>query len=106
MPQELRPWVKWLTLITGHLGQLGRAGLFLLVSVLMWRALDGSESPDPNEKEKNTIGRAFTQLQARPLPTPWHCMVQPRLCFVGQLRMAATCVVVGKPAHRRDHLRG
>jgi hypothetical protein len=64
LTQELRPWVKWLTLITGHLGALGRAGLFLLVSVLMWRALDGSESPDPNEKEKNTIGRAFTQLQA------------------------------------------
>ena len=65
--QELRPWVKWLTLITGHLGALGRAGLFLLVSVLMWRALDGSETTNPDEKEKNTIGRAFTQLQARRL---------------------------------------
>jgi hypothetical protein len=62
--QELRPWVKWLTLITGHLGALGRAGLFLLVSVLMWRALDGNDTPDPTAKEKNTIGRAFTQLQA------------------------------------------
>lgn len=55
--------MKWLTLITGHLGALGRAGLFLLVSVLMWRALDGSETTNPAEKEKNTIGRAFTQLQ-------------------------------------------
>ena len=56
--------MKWLVLITGHLGALGRAGLFLLVSVLMWRALDGTETPNPDEKEKNTIGRAFTQLQA------------------------------------------
>lgn len=64
MVQELRTWVKWLVLITGHLGALGRAGLFLLVSVLMWRALDGTETPNPDEKEKNTIGRAFTQLQA------------------------------------------
>lgn len=62
--------MKWLTLITGHLGALGRAGLFLLVSVLMWRALEGTEtSPTDSEEEKNTIGRAFTQLQASLYPT-------------------------------------
>lgn len=57
--------MKWTVLACGHLGALGRAGLFLLVSVLMWRALDGDDDSDgPNDK--NTIGRAFSQLQVRP----------------------------------------
>jgi hypothetical protein len=60
--KELRPWVKWLVLTAGHVGQLGRFGLFLLVSILMWRALEGKGTS--NNQDQNTIGRALSQLQS------------------------------------------
>lgn len=56
--KELRPWAKWLVLITGHIGFLGRAALFCFVAVLMCRALHGSSG----NRKKNTISNALTQL--------------------------------------------
>lgn len=49
-------------LISGHLGQLGRFGLFLMVSIFMWRSLEGQ---DTNNGNQNTIGAALSSLQVR-----------------------------------------
>lgn len=59
--KELRPWVKWTVLTAGHLGQLGRFGLFLMVSIFMWRSLEGANT---NDKHQNTIGAALSSLQS------------------------------------------
>lgn len=64
-PQELRPWAKWLVLIAGHLGALGRGALFMGVSILMFRALGGKGNSDKNE---NTVSKALNQLVVRILP--------------------------------------
>ncbi len=55
--------MKWLVLVSGHIGFLGRAALFMFVSVLMWRALGGND--DSQNKNKNTISNALTQLTVR-----------------------------------------
>lgn len=73
-PQELRPWAKWLVLISGHLGALGRGALFMGVSILMFRALGGEG--DANKKE-NTVSKALNQLVVRTCPCihwPWRTL--------------------------------
>lgn len=62
-PQELRWWSKWLVLVSGHLGALGRAALFMGVAILMFRAM--GDKGDANKKE-NTVSKALNQLVVRP----------------------------------------
>ncbi|KAI9009758.1 hypothetical protein BC832DRAFT_385904 [Gaertneriomyces semiglobifer] len=49
---------RWLLLITGHVGYLGRAGIFLFVSVLVFKAL-GSE---PVQQAQNTVSSGLNLL--------------------------------------------
>lgn len=62
-PQELRWWSKWLVLVSGHLGALGRAALFMGVAILMFRAM--GDKGNANKKE-NTVSKALNQLVVRP----------------------------------------
>ena len=46
--------------VAGHIGFLGRAGVFLFVAILMFRAI---ANPDINNTNETTIGNALSQLQ-------------------------------------------
>ena len=47
-------------MLAGHIGFLGRSGVFLFVAILMFRTI---KSPDINSTEETTIGNALSQLQ-------------------------------------------
>jgi len=44
----------------GHIGFLGRSGVFLFVAILMFRTI---ANPDINSTDETTIGNALSQLQ-------------------------------------------
>ena len=44
----------------GHVGFLGRSGVFLFVAILMFRTI---KTPDINNTDETTIGNALSQLQ-------------------------------------------
>lgn len=46
--------------VAGHIGFLGRSGVFLFVAILMFRTI---ANPDINNKDVTTIGNALSQLQ-------------------------------------------
>lgn len=46
--------------LAGHIGFLGRSGVFLFVAILMFRTI---KSPDINSTDETTIGNALSQLQ-------------------------------------------
>ena len=52
--------VGWCVVLSGHVGFLGRSGVFLFVAVLMFRTI---KSPDINTTHETTIGNALSQLQ-------------------------------------------
>ncbi len=47
-------------LSAGHIGFLGRSGVFLFVAILMFRTI---ANPDINNTDETTIGNALSQLQ-------------------------------------------
>ena len=47
-------------ILAGHIGFLGRSGVFLFVAILMFRTI---KSPDINSTDVTTIGNALSQLQ-------------------------------------------
>ena len=47
-------------MLAGHIGFLGRSGVFLFVAILMFRTI---KSPDINSTDETTIGNALSQLQ-------------------------------------------
>ena len=47
-------------LAAGHIGFLGRSGVFLFVAILMFRTI---ANPDVNSTDETTIGNALSQLQ-------------------------------------------
>lgn len=47
-------------LLSGHVGFLGRSGVFLFVAVLMFRTIS---NPNINSTDETTIGNALSQLQ-------------------------------------------
>ena len=47
-------------MVAGHIGFLGRAGVFMFVAILMFRTI---KSPNINSSDVTTIGNALSQLQ-------------------------------------------
>ena len=47
-------------MLAGHIGFLGRSGVFLFVAILMFRTI---KSPNINSSDETTIGNALSQLQ-------------------------------------------
>lgn len=60
MKENLPTWFSWILVITGHVGFLGRSGVFLFVAILMFRTI---ANPDINNTNETTIGNALSQLQ-------------------------------------------
>ncbi|KAL3162117.1 hypothetical protein ABBQ32_009829 [Trebouxia sp. C0010 RCD-2024] len=60
MKEDLPTCFTWLLIVTGHIGFLGRSGVFLFVAVLMFRTI---RRPDINSTDETTIGNALSQLQ-------------------------------------------
>ncbi|KAL0022300.1 hypothetical protein WJX79_007413 [Trebouxia sp. C0005] len=60
MKEDLPVWFDWILIVTGHIGFLGRSGVFLFVAILMFRTI---ANPDINSTDQTTIGNALSQLQ-------------------------------------------
>lgn len=60
MKEDLPVWFDWILIVTGHIGFLGRSGVFLFVAILMFRTI---ANPDINNTDETTIGNALSQLQ-------------------------------------------
>lgn len=60
MKEDLPVWFDWVLIVTGHIGFVGRSGVFLFVAILMFRTI---ANPDINSTDETTIGNALSQLQ-------------------------------------------
>ncbi|DBB00740.1 TPA: hypothetical protein ACH3X1_000673 [Trebouxia sp. C0004] len=60
MKDDLPRWFMWVLVVTGHIGFLGRAGVFLFVGVLFFRLI---ADPSINNSNETTIGNGLAQLQ-------------------------------------------
>ncbi|DBB00742.1 hypothetical protein WJX77_001794 [Trebouxia sp. C0004] len=60
MKEDLPVWFAWSLIVTGHIGFLGRSGVFLFVAILMFRTI---ANPNINSTDETTIGNALSQLQ-------------------------------------------
>ncbi|KAL3147402.1 hypothetical protein ABBQ38_014468 [Trebouxia sp. C0009 RCD-2024] len=60
MKDDLPNWLMWTVIVTGHIGFIGRAGVFLFVGILFFRLISDESVADPNT---TTIGNGLAQLQ-------------------------------------------
>ncbi|DBA78497.1 TPA: hypothetical protein ACH3X2_007985 [Trebouxia sp. C0005] len=60
MKDDLPRWFMWVLVVTGHIGFVGRAGVFLFVGVLFFRLI---ANPSINNSNETTIGNGLAQLQ-------------------------------------------
>ncbi|KAL3162116.1 hypothetical protein ABBQ32_009828 [Trebouxia sp. C0010 RCD-2024] len=60
MKDDLPKWLMWTVIVTGHIGFIGRAGVFLFVAILFFRLISDESVADPNT---TTIGNGLAQLQ-------------------------------------------
>lgn len=60
MKPDVPVWFSWILIVTGHIGFLGRSGVFLFVGILMFRTI---ANPNLSSTNETTIGNALSQLQ-------------------------------------------
>ncbi|KAI9095576.1 hypothetical protein DFS34DRAFT_626466 [Phlyctochytrium arcticum] len=71
-------YVKWLLLVTGHIGYLGRAGIFVFVAVLMFKAL-----ARPVRQSGDAISDGLMQLLSTKLGTICMMIIGILVTFYG-----------------------
>ena len=59
---QLNKILWWMTVISGHIGIAGRAALFLLVAILMYRSVSDDSL---GTKDQNSFGNALSGLRVR-----------------------------------------